>query len=135
MFAFIVLLIVAGACFYFYQRLNAIEQEIRAEQAQQKVAAAAPQAPVGSAKEKPLPVVEEAETVAAPVAEPVKEEAVKVGAGADLETSIVAEVVKNPGMKQPELYKLFADINKKQLQKNCKDAGRRWSVEAGETGE
>ena len=112
MFAFIVLLIVAGACFYFYQRLTALEQEIRAEQAREKAAAVSPE-PRG------VPV-EEVATVADPVVESVEETPGVVDVAQSLEASIVAEVEKKPGMKQPELYKLFTDINKKQLQKIVK---------------
>ena len=113
MFAFIVLLIVAGACFYFYQRLTALEQEIRAEQARAKAAAVTPEPPVSPEKEEPAPVVEKVEPAPAPVEAEPKE-------SASLEKAILAAVAKTPGIKQTELYDFFGSIDKKQLQKTVK---------------
>jgi hypothetical protein len=123
MFAFIVLLIVAGACFYFYQRLTALEQEIRAEQARARAAAMTPEPPKSPGKETPDPVVEKVEPAPAPVEEVVETPAEP----ATLEDAILAEVAKNAGMKQTELYGLLGDTDKKQLQKIVKemaDSGR-----------
>ncbi len=108
MFAFIVLLIVAGACFYFYQRLAALEQEIRAEQARARAAATAPAAPVVEKKVEPAP--EAVEEVVEEPAEPTTQE-----------EAILAKVAGNPGMKQTELYGMFADVDRKQLQKLVKE--------------
>ena len=112
MFAFIVLLIVAGACFYFYQRLTALEQEIRAEQARAKAAAVTPEPPAGPEKEEPAPVVEPIEPVS------VEEESKEPES---LEEKILAVVAKNSGMKQTELYGMFGDIDKKLLQRTLKE--------------
>ena len=113
MFAFIVLLIVAGACFYFYQRLTALEQEIRAEQARAKAAAVTPEPPSRPEKEEPASVVEKIEPAASVEAEPKEPES--------LEEEILAVVAKNSGMKQTELYGMFGDTDKKQLQKTLKE--------------
>lgn len=113
MFAFIVLLIVAGACFYFYQRLTALEQEIRSEQARAKAAAVTPEPPASPEKEEPAPVVEKVESVPASVEAEPKE-------STSLEEKILAAVAEKPGMKQTELYGLFGDVDKKQLQKTVK---------------
>ena len=123
MFAFIVLLIVAGACFYFYQRLTALEQEIRAEQARARAAAMTPGPPKSPEKETPDPVVEKVEPAPAPIEEVVETPAEP----ATLDDAILAEVAKNAGMKQTELYGLLSDTDKKQLQKIVKemaDSGR-----------
>ena len=45
MFWFIILLLFVGAGFYFYQKMMAIEREIRAEQEIEKVPVAAAQEP------------------------------------------------------------------------------------------
>ncbi len=118
MFAFVVLLIVIGACFYFYQKITALEQEVRAELARAKAAAVPPPAP--AATEVKAPVVKEAKTVVAETAEPtVKKET--TAAEKDLIAAIGAEIKKKPGMKQPELYKIFADTHRKQLQRAVKE--------------
>ena len=117
MFAFIVLLIVAGACFYFYQRLTALEQEIRAEQARARAAAVAAEPPKSTENETPNPFEEKVEPVSVPVEEVVAEPAEPV----TLEEAILAEVAKNSGMKQTELYGMFGDTDKKQLQRIVKE--------------
>ncbi len=126
MFWFIVLLLLAGAGFYFYQKLTKIESEIRAEQDAEITRATAAKAQQDapekardeSATTKPKADPAKVEPVAEkPTAEPV----VKTEETSELETQIVAAVVEQPGVKQTELYGKFADINKKQLQTLLKD--------------
>lgn len=114
MFWFIVLLLVVGAGFYFYQKMKSIEREIYAEQ---KIAPVSD--PVAQDAEKPPLDVPQAtvfdtETKLSAV---VPEESET----ATLEASILAEVAKQPGLKQTDLYPLFAATNKKQLQRLLKE--------------
>jgi len=123
MFAFVVLLIVIGACFYFYQKITALEQEIRAEQARAKAAAVQPQVA-------PTPKVAEPAATKVKSAEPAAKPASKTKAATkdkkqtedkNLKEAVAAAVAKSPGMKQPELYTIFADTHRKQLQRAVKD--------------
>jgi len=125
MFWFIVLLLLAGAGFYFYQKMMDIEREIRAEQeagqATEEVAAASQPEPVpGNQSSDSQIVTPEVEKMAAK-AEPVVYESLS------LEDEVLAAVDNLPGMKQTELYNSFADVSKKQLQlmlKEMDDAGK-----------
>ena len=127
MFTFFVLLVVIGACFYFYQKITALEQEIRAEQARAKAAAVQPQAP--PVTEVQEPVVEKAKP-AEPVVATKAKPAAKAKSAAkskkptedkNLKDAVAAAVAKTPGMKQPELYTIFADTHRKQLQRAVKE--------------
>ena len=111
---FIILLLVIGAGFYFYQKIISIEREIHAEQelaaahnvpAQEteKQPAAAPQMTVFDSGSSP-------ETVTQKRTDPTT-----------LEKTILEEVTKQAGIKQTDLYPLFAATNKKQLQKLIKE--------------
>jgi uncharacterized iron-regulated membrane protein len=119
MFWFIVLLLLAGAGFYFYQKLMKIEREIRAEQEAEAARAAAAKAqqaepePIKAEPAKAAPVKKVEPATAAP--------AVAAGEESELESQIVAAVSNQPGLKQTELYTKFADINKKQLQQLLKE--------------
>ena len=114
MFWFIVLLLVIGAGFYFYQKMKSIEREIYAEQkieaAQNTTAQKAEKQPV----DVPQTTVFDSETDLSAVVYEVSE-------SATLEDSILAEVAKQPGLKQTDLYPLFAATNKKQLQRLIKE--------------
>lgn len=125
MFWFIVLLLIAGAGFYFYQKLMAIEQEIRAEQASEAARASAtagdvPEETVAGkevhqkavAVEPPGIVVEEREPTVAET--PVADE------GVTPEEEILAAVKNLPGIKQTALYESFSDIEKKKFQRMVK---------------
>ncbi len=114
MFWFIILLLVIGAGFYFYQKIISIEREIHAEQelaaahnvpAQEteKQPAVAPQMTVFDSGSSP-------ETVAQKRTDPTT-----------LEKTILEEVTKQAGIKQTDIYPLFAATNKKQLQKLIKE--------------
>lgn len=105
---FVVLLLLAGAGFYFYQKLIGIEREIRAEQEAEKA-----RATVVKARQEPQIEVNDEAVKVEPVVE--SEE------GAGLETQIVAAVAEQPGVKQTELYMKFAEVNKKQLQQLLKE--------------
>jgi|GEM_PF-763121 len=129
MFWFIVLLLVVGAGFYFYQKLSTIEREIRAEQEAEKEGAAAAQ-PVDTVKEAPEPRQKEASDPPI-VSSEVEKMAAKAAPVADdsfsLEDEVLVAVNNLPGMKQTELYSSFPDVDKKRLQqliKNLADAGR-----------
>ncbi len=119
MFWFIVLLLLAGAGFYFYQKLMKIEREIRAEQETEAARAAAAKdvKPEKKAVEaepaKAAPVKAEPSAAAAPAVEPAED--------SELKSRIVAAVAGQPGLKQTELYAKFADINKKQMQQILKE--------------
>ena len=119
MFCFIVFLLLVGAGFYFYQKLKAIEAEIRAERKDESVHCPASQDSVASDPEKN--VFEEEAVVVEPVAKsnvdpkPIKAEMT------GNEAAIIAVVKKQAGMKQTDLYVQLADINKKQLQQTVKD--------------
>jgi len=114
MFWFIVLLLVAGAGFYFYQKLTAIEREIRAEQDAEKSRAVTTAAVVEKEepRDKPQePVVKREPTVAET---PVPDEF------SSTEGELLAAVRNLPGIKQTELYQSFSDIEKKKFQKMVK---------------
>jgi len=132
MFWVIVLLLLAGAGFYFYQKMMEIEKEIRAEQeagqlsgddkqaeAEEEETVVAVEADAEGAVDPPI-VTPEVEKMAAK-AEPV------VNESQGLESEILAAVKNLPGVKQTEIYTSFADINKKQLQlllKEMDDSGK-----------
>ena len=114
MFWFILLLLLVGAGFYFYQKMMSIEREIRAEQEVEMTSATA-------AQEQPV-VVEnvESETVATVVEK--KEETSAGGTEpARVEERVLAAIAKQPGIKQTELYTIFSAENKKQLQRVLKE--------------
>lgn len=113
MFWFIVLLLFVGAGFYFYQKMMTIEREIRAEQKIEKAHIAAVQEPDKRMEETPQKTVFDSETSPAPVV-PERAET------SSLEATIFAKVTEQPGIKQTELYPLFAATNKKQLQQSIK---------------
>ncbi|SHI51662.1 hypothetical protein SAMN02745165_00284 [Malonomonas rubra DSM 5091] len=124
MFWFIVLLLLAGAGFYFYQKMMTIEREIREEQD----AAQADAEPVEEAKVEEVKAEEPAAEEASdpPVVTPeVEKMAAKAEPVADVEMNLedeILEAVKNlPGMKQTDIYTSFADVGKSQLQKLLKE--------------
>ncbi len=120
MFWFILLLLLAGAGFYFYQKMMDIEREIRAEQEAGKVSAEVAAAPVPI----PKPVQEEVSDseIVTPEVDKMTAKAVPVvDASLSLEDEILAAIENLPGVKQTELYSSFADISKKQLQQQLKD--------------
>ena len=124
----IALLLLAGAGFYFYQKMMDIEREIRAEQESTQpstvVASAADSAPDAAAG--PAAGETDDEMIDSPIvtpeveqmttkAEPVEDKAMS------LEDELLAAVANLPGIKQTELYESFADVSRKQLQKLVKD--------------
>ncbi len=121
MFCFIVFLLLLGAGFYFYQKLKAIEIEIRTERADKSF-----HSPVAPSTAACTPEPEQnifdsascgvkAEPVATVAPEPEKTEATS------LQDAILTAVKNQEGMKQTELYELFSATNKKQLQQLVKD--------------
>ena len=110
MFWFVALLLIAGAGFYFYQRMVVVEQEIRIERKIEKAVVQAAQEP----EEHSQGALVDSENKFAAVIPEVSE-------ATALKETLLAEVAKLPGMKQTELYPFFADINKKQLQKLIKE--------------
>lgn len=114
MFWFIVLLLFVGAGFYFYQKMMTIEREIRAEQEVEKGHVATEQV-----TDKQSEVTSQGTAFdSGDSFPPAAPEAVKA---TTLEENILAEVVRKPGVKQTELYPLFVDTNKKQLQQLIKE--------------
>ena len=114
MFWFIVLLLVAGAGFYFYQKMRTIEREIHAELESAKASIQ----PVHEPEKKQVKVPE---TAVLNSASHLATAVLATPAPTTLRGTILAEVTKRPGMKQTELYPLFVDTNKKQLQQLIKD--------------
>ncbi|MDX2478853.1 MAG: hypothetical protein QNK24_00795 [Desulfuromusa sp.] len=111
MFWFIVLLLVVGAGFYFYQKMMMIEREIRAEHEMEMAQIPTAQEPEKHQEETPEATVFDANaTVVSETSDPTT-----------LRGTVLAEVTKQAGMKQTELYPLFADTNKKQLQQLLKE--------------
>lgn len=110
MFWFIVLLLVVGAGFYFYQKMMAIEREIRAEQE----AEGGHKAPV---KESEKPSVDLSEMSPFDME---NSSSTTPPEQSTMEETITAAVTKEPGTKQTDLYTLFPDLSKKQLQKTIK---------------
>ena len=110
MFWFIVLLLFVGAGFYFYQKMMAIEREIRAEQEAGKDHIVAVSAPEKTTENTIFDSVGSSSVDVADIVEPTS-----------MEDAVIAEVTKQPGLKQTELYPVFTDISKKQLQKLIKD--------------
>ncbi len=115
MFWFIVLLLVVGAGFYIYQKMMAIEREIRAEQEMEEGHVQVSQTTVDNSEESSSTTIFDSESSSAPV-----ESESESGKATSLEDAILAEVIRQPGIKQTELYPLFADVNKKSLQQRVK---------------
>ena len=117
MFWFIILLLVAGAGFYFYQKLISIEREIHAEQEAYNATLQKAEKPLEDAPVETSSDLEDVSVAQTPESqEPLS-----------LEEAILAEVSKQAGAKQVDLYRLFSATNKKQLQKLIKglaDDGR-----------
>lgn len=123
MFWFIVLLLLAGAGFYFYQKMMDIEKEIRAEQAADSGTAEVSAPPKEAAPESETveetvvdslivtPAVEKMTSKAEPIADE----------SLNLEDEILAAVNNLPGIKQTELYTSFADVSRKQIQQLLKE--------------
>ena len=113
MFWFIVLLLFVGAGFYFYQKMMAIEREIRVEQG-------ADNEPVVPVQEREMQSeVMNQSTVFDPDSSLVSVES-EMTDSTSTEDTILVKVTEQPGIKQTELYPLFADTNKKQLQQSIK---------------
>ena len=111
MFWFIVLLLFVGAGFYFYQKMMTIEREIRAEQETEKIHVTATDSPENKSMDTPQNTIFDSESSPPVVATEISSQ----------EETVLAEVTKQPGLKQTELYSIFADTNKKQLQKMIKE--------------
>jgi len=117
MFWFIVLLLVVGAGFYFYQKLISIEREIHAEQEAYSVALQKAEKTPEEVPEAKDPDPENTPTAVIPEQDELT----------SLAEMICAEVNKQRGIKQTDLYPLFSATNKKQLQRLIKklaDNGR-----------
>ncbi len=114
MFWFIILLLIVGGGFYFYQKMMVIEREIRAEQdAEKSNICETVENDNHSEDTDPHGTVFDTENeLSAGTSE--KEEMTS------LEKSLLLEVSKQPGLKQTDLYLLFADTNKKQMQQVLK---------------
>lgn len=113
MFWFILLLLLAGAGFYFYQKMMKIEREIRVEQEVEMASDTMAQEPVvveNVGSEMVATVVEKKEETSAGGTEPAR-----------VEEKVLAEIAKQPGIKQTELYTIFSAENKKQLQRVLKE--------------
>ncbi len=119
MFWFVVLLLVVGAGFYFYQKLTAIEREIRAEQAAEKARAAASSSAVVEAKKPAADLAAEPELVAVE-REPTIAETPVPAEATSFEDEILAAVNNLPGIKQTELSAGFPDVEKKRFQQTIK---------------
>lgn len=115
MFWFIVVLLVAGAGFYFYQKLIGIEREIRAEQAMVSNRATAEKSGVVASR----PAAPVSELVASERAPTVAETPVPAECSSFAE-EILAAVHNLPGIMQTELAAGFPDVEKKKFQQTLK---------------
>lgn len=107
----IMILFLALFCagYYFYKRLVTIEREIRATQ-QRKV------------DEPELPKVSEAPAVETPEVEtPEVEQDAQLNAAENLLEDLLATVRETPGLAQLELYRHFADRDRRELQKMLRE--------------
>lgn len=115
MFWFVLLLILLGGGFYFYQRLVALEREIRAEQEREKEL----QAKLVN-QEAAVATVDEKESSPA-------DEAADNPVGEVAENPILRLVCAHPGVIQADLYVDVPQLNKKQAQQMIRelvDAGK-----------
>ncbi len=105
MFGFLILLLVLGGGFYFFQRLKALEAEIRAEQA---AAAPSPSRSDDTASKAELdrPARQVPPLVVARAEQ----------APTSAEEIVLAAVRKKPGLRQTELYGQVAALGNRQLQ-------------------
>lgn len=108
MFWFVLLLILLGGGFYFYQRMTALEQEIRAEQLREKEQHQAAQGSDEKAVIAPL------EEQAAP--SPRRSDASVAPAVAEEENSVLRLICVQPGVVQAGIYVDLPQLNKKQVQ-------------------
>ncbi|HMB17160.1 MAG TPA: hypothetical protein VKN62_12700 [Pelovirga sp.] len=118
MFWFVLLLILLGGGFYFYQRLVALEREIRAEQEREKELQAQQvneetgvAAPQEKASAPPSPAATAAESPATEV----------------VENPILRLICAQPGVVQSNVYAEVPQLNKKQTQQMIRelvDAGK-----------
>lgn len=144
MFWFIALLLLAGAGFYFYQKMMDIEREIRAEQESAQPSSVVEPAADSATDDSVEPAAagtEDDEMIDSPIvtpeveqmtakAEPVEDKAMS------LEDELLAAVANLPGIKQTQLYESFADVSRKQLQtliKELADEGRLKREKKGST--
>ncbi|WP_321370307.1 hypothetical protein [uncultured Desulfuromusa sp.] len=111
MFWFVFLLLLLGAGFYFYQKMMSIEREIRAEQEAEGGSAAQVQEPEKSSVDLPEMKPFDKDNNSATTT-PEQTAAEKV---------IISAVTKSPGTKQTDLYVLFPDTGRKQLQQTIKN--------------
>lgn len=114
MFWIVLLLILLGGGFYFYQRMVALEREIRAEQEREKELQAKQvnqDSVAATEKKQPAPVDVTADNPATEIAE----------------NPILQFVCAHPGVVQADLYADLPQLNKKQAQQMIRelvDAGK-----------
>jgi len=117
MFWFVLLLILLGGGFYFYQRMVALEQEIRAEQEREKVQQA-------SQRVKETSVAVSIENVPG---QPAMEAAATDGSDDEVYIPILRLIDARPGFVQSDIYSELPRLNKKQVQQIIRelvDAGK-----------
>ena len=105
MFGFLILLLVLGGGFYFFQRLKALEAEIRAEQA--AATTSPPHNDKTQTKAEPDRSGGQVHPLVIERAEPTPESPEEI---------VLAAVRKNPGLRQTELYGQVAALGNRQLQ-------------------
>ncbi len=116
MFWFVLLLILLGLGFYFYQRMVALEQEIRADQAREKE-----QQQTDQRSEEPAPFKEASAPRTPESAAPVEP------AAGVVENPILRLICSQPGVVQSAVYAELPQLNKKQAQQMIRelvDAGK-----------
>ncbi len=114
MFWFIVLLLIVGGGFYFYQKMMTIEREIRAEQDAAKAEMARAKGADSQVKEAAVKQTFSQKSSLENKAPDLSDEDATAEA-------VLAEVISHPGIRQADFYRLFADMNKKQLQQLIKE--------------
>ncbi|MCW8859102.1 MAG: hypothetical protein OQK97_05295 [Deltaproteobacteria bacterium] len=119
MFWFIVLLLIVGAGFYFYQKMMTIEREIRAEQDGEILTQGEDEKAAVVADQQPAPAEINDDFTAI--------NNIKELLADSLESLLQQQINQKPGMAQSDIYSIFPDVSKKKLQqvlKEMADEGR-----------
>ena len=119
MFWFIVLLLLVGAGFYFYRKMMAIEREIRESQSAETTPASVERTAAASEEGRAGKVPGKVEPPAS--APEAAEEKPSTSAPEPGEGAILAEVIRQPGIRQTDLYPLLSGLSRKQAQHLIKD--------------
>lgn len=109
MFWIVVFLLLLGGTFYFYQKMKALEQQIRAEQALEKASYQSESAAADSATELTSAAPTPARTV--PAAPASGEPSVET-----VSDPVLHAIESQPGVLQADIYAQLHEFNKRQVQ-------------------